>query len=464
MKGAKGKKKAIPARGKKARLASVPSDPAPRTKIRVIGIGGGGGNILSEISGRVTRVDFAVANTDAQSLKAVPRKVRTLNFGYEVTRGLGAGMDPELGRKAAELDRERIKKLCEGQDICVFVACLGGGTASGAAPVFAEVCRELGVLSVGILAMPFGFEGKRREEIAREALGRITPFLNAYCVVPNERIFQIIEKSTPLKQALSLVNRRLSESLEGLIDMLALPGLINIDFADVRSMLEGREGLAYISTVTAGGENRSADAIRGVTANPLLEYDMTGMERILFHVSGDRSLRMQETGEISRAVSAFNPKARIIFGISVEPRMKSRMRVTVFGVGRPKEEEKKREKPRRKPAPKAPKGDLKEQGPAPEAKKQEPEPSAQDKQEKIKKKDSPKKKPKAPSASPDAARKEEKPEGNTARPSPAPAPEEPATVRRNALDVHRAIDREIQALEENEDKWDVPAFLRNRQT
>jgi len=210
---------------------------AHKTKMRIVGVGGGGANIVAEISSRVQKFDFVGANTDTQSLKELPRKVKAFSFGQETTHGLGCGMDAELGERTARADKEKIKKMLEGGDICILIASLGGGTGSGAAPVFAEISQELKNITIGIFTMPFGFEGEKRRQIAEQALEKLKPFVNAYVVIPNERIFGVIDQKTPLKESLSALNQRLAHTLEGFIDTIAMPGLINIDFADVRSFL-----------------------------------------------------------------------------------------------------------------------------------------------------------------------------------------------------------------------------------
>ncbi|OHA76190.1 MAG: hypothetical protein A3J30_00865, partial [Candidatus Wildermuthbacteria bacterium RIFCSPLOWO2_02_FULL_47_9c] len=305
----------------------------PRTKVRVIGIGGGGGNIVAEIASRVSRVDFFAANTDTQDLKKAGAKVRAFPFGQKLTRGLGCGMDAGLGELAARSEKDRMKKLFEGQDVSIIIASLGGGTGSGAAPVFAQAAREAKSLVLGIFTLPFEFEGKKRKEIAHSSLEKIRPLVNAYTIIPNERIFKTIEKTTPFPQALSILNRKLADSLEGLIDALYSPGLINIDFADVRSVLEGRGRLAYASAVAVTGPDRAKGALNALFANSLHEYGVHGADRILFHLAADKNLKMQEVADVSRGIFSLNPKARIILGITLRPEFKDKLKVMLFAVG-----------------------------------------------------------------------------------------------------------------------------------
>ena len=311
-----------PKKAIKKSLAKPETEQIKKTKIRVIGIGGGAGNIISEIAPKIEKATFVAANTDLKALKEVPKKVERFHFGGNLTQGLGTGMNPELGENAALSDRERIKKLLENQDFCIFIATLGGGVGSGAAPVFAKIAKNLGNLTLGIFTLPFKFEGEKKMEIARVALEKIKPRLNALLIIPNERIFQIIDKKTPLKAALSAVNESLVESLEGLIEMIYEPGLINIDFADLRTILEGQGRLSYLNTVIVQkkGQNKgdvSQEAVEKVLNNPLYPYSIRGAKGILLNIAGEKNLQLAEVSRISKTISGLvNKEAKIIFGIS----------------------------------------------------------------------------------------------------------------------------------------------------
>ncbi len=410
-------------------------DSARRIKMRIIGVGGGAGNIISEVSYGVQKVDFIAANTDTQALKGVSKKVRAFAFGQEFTHGLGAGMDASVGEAAAKAEKERIKKLFEGQDFCVLVASLGGGTGSGAAPVFAEAARESKCMTIGIFTMPFRFEGDKRRQIADAALERLKPLLNSYIVIPNDKIFEVIDKSTPLPAALSVVNKRLADSLEGLIETIYLPGLINVDFADLKSVLDGRGRLGYLNSVQASGENKAQEGSEAVLSSALGEYGIEGADRILFNITSDRTLRMQEVDEISRAIGSNNPRARIIFGISFRPDFKSKLRITLLAIGckegKVEKEAPKRKKPKKRKVVKEPE-EKKEEAPAPK------------KENVIKKAPKPKKK-------------------KVRKPSTASSVKQaPVMVRKNALDLKKEVDEELKSMEEEEKKWDIPSFLRNR--
>lgn len=405
-----------------------------RAKIRVIGIGGGGGNIVTEVADRVQRLDFFGANTDNQALRELPKRIKTFSFGQDFTNGLGCGMDAELGERAAKAEKEKIKKMLEGSDICVFIASLGGGTGSGASPVFAEAAHELRILTVGIFTMPFSFEGDRRRQIAEASLDKIKPYLNTYVVIPNENIFRVIDSKTPLKVALSEVNKKLAVTLEGFIETLSSAGLINIDFADVRSVLEGRGRLGFINAAEGGGATKVQDVIKHSLSNPLYEYGIDGADRMLFNIVGDRNLKMQEVAQVSKAISDYNPKARIIFGVACNNiKLKDKIRVTLFAIGC---------------------GGGNGENNADEH---------QDKQTKQSKKSQQKKKEKKLVVRVKRAKVQEDNDGSGGiSKEDLPDNREEQRVRRNAIDVKKAVDEELQELEKKEREWDVPAFLRNK--
>ena len=399
-----------------------PPEAVRKTKVRVIGIGGGGSSIVGEIARTVKRADFVSANTDLQAQKNLPRNVRGFAFGQELTKGLGCGMDPNLGEAAAKADKDRIKKLMEGQDVCIIIVSLGGGAGSGAALVFAEAAKEAKCLTLGIFTMPFSFEGQKRKEIADTALEKVIPLLNAYSVIPNENIFRIIDQKTPLRASFSAVNKRLADTLEGFIDTLAFPGLINIDFADVKTLLEGRGKLAYLNSVLMQGAPKAQLALKEVLNNPLYDYGIKGADRMVFNLTGDKAMKMQEVAEISKSISSFNIKARIIFGISFHPEYKDKLRIALFAVGCKKQEGGKEEKISVKPAQKR--------------KVTQKKPTAKKQKKKTEKKKT------LPKAS------------KTPRPQSGKA-------RRNALDLKKAQERELKDLEKQERQWDIPSFLRN---
>ena len=396
-----------------------------RTRMRIIGVGGGGGSIVFEIAPRLKRADFLVANTDRQALKGSHRTVKTFQFGQGITHGLGCGMDPRLGQKAATGEKDKIARLFKGIDLCVFVATLGGGTGSGATPEFAKIAKEAGVITFGIFTLPFKFEGSRKAQTAKHSLNKITPHLNAFCLIPNENIFKIIEKSTPLKEAFSAINCQLSENLRGLIEMIYLPGLINIDWADLRTILEGKGKLSYLNTATSQGANRTEEAIKDLLKSPLNEYSILGAEKIIYNITASRQLGMKEVEHISQTIANYNKKAKIIFGISHDNGYKDKIRIALLGVG------------------------CGEKSKAPALKKK-PKPKAL-----------PKKKP-VPKAKPKPPRKAKR--KSRVKPEAEPAKENDSKVlaRKSALDLRKEAEETEKGLLEEEKFWDVPAFLRKK--
>lgn len=326
---------------KRKKRAKVITEPVHKTKIRVLGIGGGGGTIVSEIASKVKNADFVVANTDARALNSL-KGVKKFLFGAQVTNGLGTGMNPELGELAIKQEKEeKIRKLFEGVDFCVIVSCLGGGVSSGALPTFAKIAKKANCLTFAILTLPFDFEGEKKMENAKEAIRKAKPFLNAFAVVPNERIFQIIEKNSPLKEALSAINQKFAENLKGLIETISLPGLINIDFADLRAILQGFGKLAYLNTLTINSFNSSElnepeneKLIKTLTETPLYPYTIKGAKNILYNIIGGKNLRLKEVAKISKTIAdSLNQKAKIIFGISQRKEQENKITLTLLATG-----------------------------------------------------------------------------------------------------------------------------------
>ena len=235
-----------------------------KIRIKVVGIGGGGNSIVSAIAPKLKRIKFVAANTDLQNLRKLRKPVERFQFGEKLTRGLGTGMDVNLGERAALEESEKIKNIFRGQDLSILISALGGGTGSGASPLFAKIAKDLKNYTIGIFTLPFSFEGEKRQDIALFALESIKPYLNTIVIFPNEKIFQIISPQTPLKEAFADVNKILAENLEGLIEMLYLPGLINIDFADVKTILAGRGKLSFLNTVQVQGERRAEEGAKKI--------------------------------------------------------------------------------------------------------------------------------------------------------------------------------------------------------
>ena len=414
-----------------------------RTKIKVIGIGGGGGNIISEISSKISKAGFVVANTDTKSLKGCSRKVAKFQFGQSLTRGLGTGMNAELGREAALSEKERIKKLLEDQDLCILVASLGGGTGSGAVSTFARLSKNMGNLTFGIFTLPFKFEGEKKMEIAINALKEVKNHLNAIAIIPNEKVFQIINKDTPLKDALSVINKFLSESLGGLIETIYEPGLINIDFADFRTILEGRGRLAYLNTVEVQRkEGAMKDIAIRVLNSPLYPYTIRGAKGVLFNIAGERNLSLSDVNQISRAISELvNPEAKIIFGISQNKKYSNVIKIILLatGCGMKIGSSKKRKVKRVKPVEKKPRTKPKEE-----------KQNAAPKKKRIvrKKRIMKKRKPVKPELSEN--QKEEAVNTDNEK------------VRKNALQIRQEADELEKEMAEKEKAWEAPAFLRRK--
>jgi len=402
-----------------------------KIKMKVVGIGGGGGSIVSEIAQKLKRIKFLVANTDLQALKKLTRGVEKFHFGRDLTQGLGTGMKAELGKEAAQAEIEKIKKIFQNEDFSILVSSLGGGTGSGASPIFAKVSKDLKNYTLGIFTLPFLFEGQKRMEIALQSLEEIKPNLNTFIVVPNERIFQIIDQKTPMRDAFSAINKILAENLGGLIRMLFLPGVINIDFADLKTILAGKGKLGFLNTVTCQGENRAEEAAKKILENPLYEYGISGAERILFNISGSKDLAMAEVEKISRTISDFNRKAKIIFGISQVESLKNSLKITLLAIGcREKSEVIPQKRKRRKPK-KLSKSSRKS------SKKEKPV---------VKKIKVGEIKPEEPVFLPES-KEEEKIEIKT---------------RRNALEVKKDLEKAEQELLAKETQWETPAFLRKK--
>ena len=438
----------------------VEEEKIKKIKIRVIGIGGGGGSIVSEISKNLAfskkGIDFVVANTDRQALKKLAKGVKRFLFGQDQTRGLGSGMNTKLGELAARKEIERIKKVSNGVDLCILVASLGGGVGSGAGPVFAEVSRQLKNITFGIFTLPFRFEGKKKARIANLTLEKLKPNLNTLAIIPNEKIFQIIDKKTFLREALSQINKILAESLAGLIEIIDRPGLINIDWADLKTILEGKERLAYLVTAQADGQNRAEEALKKVLKNPLYPYSIQGSsfltERILFNITGNRDLRMVEVEEISKTIADFNKKAKIIFGISCFPKFKNKIKITLLATGREKKiRQRKKFTLRRRPQKTRLK--IKPQTKVKPTKKSTPQP--QPKTSTLKKL----KKPGVPLKKIDIQPKSKK---TIPTPLERPIILPEVKIRRSALQIKKAAKEVEEELLKQERVWEVPAFLRRK--
>lgn len=300
-----------------------------KAKIKVIGIGGGGSSIVSEISRSLDKATFVIADTDTRVI-GKQKGVKYFLFGQEETRGLGTGLNPELAISAAEKEKEKIATLFNEQDIVIFIASLGGGVGSGATKVFTEMSKHSGAITLGIFTLPFKFEGGQKHKIANKALSELRQSLNVSITIPNERIFKVIDTETPIVQAFSRVNKQLIDSLESLIDLIYNPGLINIDFADIKAILTGRGSEAFLNTIEASGKDRAEKVINQILHNPLYQHSNFVPEKILFNIVGGNNLSMFEVDKISKGIYQKNPKAKIIFGISKNSQLKNSIKATLL--------------------------------------------------------------------------------------------------------------------------------------
>jgi cell division protein FtsZ len=298
--------------------------------IRVVGVGGAGGNAVDDmIDARVGGVDYVAVNTDGQFLEESMAR-RRIRIGDRVTRGLGAGGDPEVGRLSAEEDAEALRLALEGSDLVFIAAGLGGGTGSGAAPVVAAIAKELGALTVGVVTLPFGFEGPPRRAIADAAIADMLHSVDTLLVIENDRASELVTDETSLRDAFRTVNQVLVEAVRGVADIMTLPGLVNVDFADVASIMrDGGMGLAGIGR--AAGEGRAVAAAQAAIASPLLAHHIEGAQRILLNVAAASTLTLHEVVEVAETIrAAAGSNAKIVFGATFDNRMKDELIVTVI--------------------------------------------------------------------------------------------------------------------------------------
>lgn len=319
--------------------SEVKPDLSPNAVIRVIGVGGGGGNAINRmIESRIQGVDFIQLNTDAQALfhSHAPKKI---NIGKGTTKGLGAGSNPEVGKKSAEESIEEIRDAMEGSDM-VFITCgLGGGTGTGAAPVVADLAREMGILTVAIVTKPFSFEGAQRRQKGMDGLKELREKVDTLITIPNDKILSIIDKKTPLMDAFTIVDDVLRQGIQGISDLITTHGLINVDFADVKSIMQNA-GSALMGIGFGSGENRAAEAARAAVDSPLLELAIHGAKGILFNVTGGHDLSMFEVDEAARIITeAADPEANIIFGSVVNEAFTGEIKITVVATGFDEEED-----------------------------------------------------------------------------------------------------------------------------
>jgi cell division protein FtsZ len=309
-------------------------------KIKVIGLGGGGSNAVSRmISAQFTGVDFIVANTDSQALRASPAPIK-LHLGAKLTQGLGAGSNPQIGRDAALEDPEQITRLLEGADMVFITAGLGGGTGTGAAPVVASLAKDLGILTVAVVTKPFHFEGRRRMLQAEAGQDELRAVVDTLITIPNQRLLSVVERGTALMDAFRVADSVLHQAVQGISDLILVPGLINLDFADVRTIMSGM-GMAMMGTGVGRGEHRALDAAHKAVASPLLDdSSIDGAKGVLINFTGGPDLSLHEVEEAARIVQeAANDEANIIFGAVIDQSLADEVRMTVIATGFPEKRE-----------------------------------------------------------------------------------------------------------------------------
>jgi cell division protein FtsZ len=305
-------------------------------RIRVVGVGGSGSNAINYmIDNKVRGVEFAVINTDAQDLHHSAAK-KKIHIGKNLTRGLGAGMNPDIGRRAAEETREEIQEALKGADM-VFVTCgMGGGTGTGASPTVAKIAKEMGALTVGVVTRPFSFEGQQRLRIAEQGLEELKKEVDALIVIPNDRLLTIVDSQTSVKNAFAMCDDILRQAVEGISDLITTPGIINVDFADIRAVMENA-GSALMGIGLASGEKRAEEAARAAINSPLLEISINGAKGVLFAIAGGDDLGMLEVQQAAKIITeSIDPNAKVIFGAIKDDKLKkNEIKVTVIATGFP---------------------------------------------------------------------------------------------------------------------------------
>ena len=302
-------------------------------KIKVIGVGGGGNNAVNRmVEAQLKGVEFIAVNTDKQALYT-SKAVHKIQVGEKLTRGLGAGANPEVGKKSAEESKDEILKVLEGADMVFVTAGMGGGTGTGAAPVVAQLAKEMGILTVGVVTKPFAFEGKVRMKNAEQGIKELKTKVDTLITIPNDRLLQIVQKNTSMLEAFSIADDVLKQGIESISDLIAAPGLINLDFADVQSIMK-EKGLAHMGMGRAQGENRAIEAARQAIQSPLLETSIKGAKGVLLNITGGADLGLFEINEASTLVQeSCDSEANIIFGATIKEDLKDDLVITVIATG-----------------------------------------------------------------------------------------------------------------------------------
>jgi cell division protein FtsZ len=303
-------------------------------RIKVIGVGGAGGNAVNNMIDFHTQgVEFITANTDLQALSATIAPIR-LQLGAELTKGLGAGANPDIGRRAAEEDRQQLREALTGADMVFITAGLGGGTGTGAAPVIASLAKEQGSLTIAVVTRPFDFEGKRRKQQAEEGLRALRAHVDTLITIPNQRLLQVVDRGTPLRTAFRVADNVLRQAVQGISDLITIPGLVNLDFADMQTIMSGM-GLAIMGTGRAQGEKRAVEATQQAISSPLLEESsITGARGVLINITGGLDLGLHEVNDVVAIVrDAAHEEAQIIFGAVIDENLEDELRITLIATG-----------------------------------------------------------------------------------------------------------------------------------
>lgn len=306
----------------------------PLANIKVVGIGGGGGNVISRMSRDFSRsIDFIAINTDHQDLDHCEVR-KKIYIGNNLTKGLGTGMSPELGRQATEENRSEVAESLAGADLIFIAACLGGGTGTGASPVVAEAAKQTGALTIAFVTKPFGFEGSQRDRIAQDGLAKLKDKVDALIVVPNDRIFTVINKDTPIVKAFEVIDDVLKNALKGIVELIVTPGIINVDFADVKNVIQDA-GSAIVGMGVASGQDRAVAAVNLALNSPLFEISAEGAKGVILGISGSRDLKMTEINDAAKVVAQVaDASARIIFGAYYDRRLRpNQIKVTLIATG-----------------------------------------------------------------------------------------------------------------------------------
>ena len=314
-------------------MFEIEMDERPAASIKVVGCGGGGGNALNRmVDCGVVGVDFIAVNTDVQALRT-SRAATMIQIGEKLTKGLGAGATPEIGKKAAEESREEIASALKGADLVFVTAGMGGGTGTGAAPVVAEIARDMGILTIAVVTKPFAFEGKTRMRKAESGIDELKQRVDTLVVIPNERLLQVCPKGTSFKGAFNFADDVLRQGIQGISDLIVNPALINLDFNDVRTVMSDK-GLAHMGIGCGEGENRTLEAVRQAVQSPLLETDIEGATGVIINVTGGLDISLSEVAEASKLVQdVVDSSANIIFGAGVDEELGDKVVVTIIATG-----------------------------------------------------------------------------------------------------------------------------------